>query len=133
MPKTLTIAQIRQRLQQARSAYDAGDYAKARALLKGIDHPKAQAMLAQIDAQAPAKTGFPCLPMALFVGMVGVIGFCWHCAHDPNQHCARSTLADTHSHLCLHTCDGGGLASPTNRNSRAVLERCLFCFAHHAQ
>jgi hypothetical protein len=75
MPKTLTIAQIRQRLQQARSAYDAGDYAKARALLKGIDHPKAQAMLAQIDAQAPAKAGFPCLPMALFVGVVGVMAF----------------------------------------------------------
>jgi hypothetical protein len=80
MPKTLTIAQIRQRLQQARSAYDAGDYAKARALLKGIDHPKAQAMLAQIDAQAPAKAGFPCLPMALFVGVVGVMAFLAFCS-----------------------------------------------------
>lgn len=61
---------VRQKIQQARSAYIKGQYAKARSLLKGVNHPKADVLRTQIDEVLPPTKGFPVLP---FVGFLGVI------------------------------------------------------------
>jgi biopolymer transport protein ExbD len=62
--------QTRQKIKQARQAYLSGDYAKARSLLKGVNHPKADALIAQIDEAAPPNRGIPILPL---VGIVVVV------------------------------------------------------------
>lgn len=56
----------RQRIVQARKLIDTGQDAKARKLLSGIDHPKAQALREQLEP-APANTRFPLLALFLFV------------------------------------------------------------------
>lgn len=65
------VTQIRQKVQQARGHIAKGELAKARAILKGIDHPKAQALLAEVEAQLAQKpqASFPIIP---FLGFLGV-------------------------------------------------------------
>jgi hypothetical protein len=67
-------SQTRQKIKQARQAYLNGEYAKARSLLKGVQHPKADALMAQIDEAAPPKQGLPILPIVGLVLILGVIG-----------------------------------------------------------
>jgi len=56
---------VRQRVQQARDYVAKGDHARAKAALKGIDHPKAQALLVQIEAESPTpkRAKLPVLPI----------------------------------------------------------------------
>jgi len=56
---------VRQRVQQARNYMAKGDHAKAKSVLKGVDHPKAQALLAQLEAESPTpkRANLPILPM----------------------------------------------------------------------
>jgi hypothetical protein len=63
-------AQTRQKIKQARQAYLNGEYAKARSLLKGVQHPKAEALMVQIDETSPPKRGLPILPIVGFVFVV---------------------------------------------------------------
>ena len=69
--------EVRQKVQQARQLLVEGKVVKARALLKGIDHPKAQALVAQIEAQNPQtkhNTGFPMMPLfGLLLVVVAVV------------------------------------------------------------
>jgi hypothetical protein len=69
--------QIRQKVQQARELARQGKYAQAKALLKGLTHPKALELVSKLDerlAQQPKPTGkFPLLPVLGVVGMVVVI------------------------------------------------------------
>lgn len=67
------ISLIRQKVQQARQHLAKGDLHKARALLKGLEHPKAQALLAEVDAQLaqqkPKQAQFPLIPVLGFLGI----------------------------------------------------------------
>jgi hypothetical protein len=47
--------EVRRKVDLARKAFAARDYKKARTLLKGIQHPKAADLLAQIDAAAATR------------------------------------------------------------------------------
>jgi hypothetical protein len=64
---------IRQKVQQARQHIAKEEWFKARALLKGIEHPKAQALLAEVETQIaqqkPASGKFPLLPLFGFLGI----------------------------------------------------------------
>jgi hypothetical protein len=65
--------QIRQKVQQARELAKQGKPAQAKAVLKGIQHPKVTALVAQLDeaiAAQPRSGKFPVLPV---VGMVAVL------------------------------------------------------------
>ncbi len=71
----VNLNQVRQNVQQARDLAKQGHYAQARALLKGINHPKVVEMIAQLDehmaAQPRTRTAqFPLLPV---VGLIGVV------------------------------------------------------------
>jgi hypothetical protein len=59
-------ANERQRILQAREAIQAGHGAKARKLLAGIDHPKAQALLDGLEP-APTRTRFPLVALMIVV------------------------------------------------------------------
>lgn len=70
--------QIRQKVQQARDLAKQGQYAQARALLKGINHPKVAEMILQLDermAAQPTARGaqFPLLPVAGLIAVVIVL------------------------------------------------------------
>jgi hypothetical protein len=64
---------IRQKVQQARQHLAKGDLHKARALLKGLEHSKAQALLAEVEAQLtqqkPKQAQFPLIPVVGFLGI----------------------------------------------------------------
>lgn len=64
---------IRQKVQQARQHIAKEEWLKARALLKGLDHPKAQALLAEVETQIaqqkPTSGKFPLLPI---LGILGI-------------------------------------------------------------
>jgi hypothetical protein len=65
---------IRKRVQQARELAQQGKYAQAKTLLKGVDHPKVLALVAQLDAriavQPPTIRKFPLLSL---IGVFGVV------------------------------------------------------------
>jgi hypothetical protein len=65
------VSLIRQKVQQARQHLVKGELYKARALLKGLEHPKAQALLAdvetQIAQQKSTQTKFPLIPILGFL------------------------------------------------------------------
>jgi hypothetical protein len=67
------ISLIRQKVQQARQHLAKGELHKARALLKGLEHPKAQALLAEVEAQLalqkPKQAQFPLIPVLGFLGI----------------------------------------------------------------
>jgi hypothetical protein len=69
--------QIRHKVQQARELAQQGQYAQAKALLKGLTHPKALELVAKLDerlAQQPKPTGkFPLIPVLGFVGIVAIV------------------------------------------------------------
>jgi hypothetical protein len=70
--------QIRQKVQQSRDLAKQGHYEQAKALLKGINHPKVAEMIAQLDeriAAQPTARGaqFPLLPVAGLMGVVIVL------------------------------------------------------------
>jgi hypothetical protein len=64
---------IRQKVQQARQHMAKEEWFKARALLKGLEHPKAQALLAEVEEQIaqqkPAGGNFPLIPLIGFLGI----------------------------------------------------------------
>src|SRR5690606_37807689 len=64
---------IRQKVQQARQYLAEGELHKARTLLKGLKHPKAQALLAEVEAQLalqkPKQAQFPLIPV---LGVLGI-------------------------------------------------------------
>ena len=67
--------QVRQKVQQARDLAKQGQYVQAKALLKGINHPKVAEMIAHLDeriaAQPKAKAAqFPLLPV---MGLITVV------------------------------------------------------------
>lgn len=68
---------IRQKVQQARALAQQGKYVQAKALLKGVTHPKALELIAQFDEQLaaqPTSAGkFPLLPILGFGGLVLLI------------------------------------------------------------
>ena len=69
-------ASERQRILQAREAIQAGQDAKARKLLAGIDHPKAHALLDGLEP--PVKTRFPLVALVIVVLLFAsgiVVGF----------------------------------------------------------
>jgi hypothetical protein len=66
--------QTRQKIKQARQAYLNGEYAKARSLLKGVQHAKADALIAQIDEVSPPKRGLPILSIVGLVLILVVLG-----------------------------------------------------------
>lgn len=74
------VSLIRQKVQQARQHLTKGELHKARTLLKGLEHPKAQALLAEVEAQLaqqkPKQTQFPLTPFLGFLGifLILVIG-----------------------------------------------------------
>ena len=74
------ISLIRQKVQLARQHLAKGDLHKARALLKGLEHPKAQALLAEVEAQLalhkPKQAQFPLIPVLSFlvIFLILVIG-----------------------------------------------------------
>ena len=74
------ISLIRQKVQQARQHLAKGELHKARALLKGLEHPKAQALLADVEAQIaqqkPKQSQFPLIRVLGFLGifLILVIG-----------------------------------------------------------
>jgi hypothetical protein len=69
----------RQRVQAAREHIKKFEWGKARALLKGLEHPKAQALLAEVETQLASQksksAGFPVLRvvgfLVIFVGLLG--------------------------------------------------------------
>jgi len=63
---------VRQRVQQARDHLAKGDSAKAKSVLKGLDHPKAQALLAQIEVESPTPKRAR-LPMLPIIGLLAVM------------------------------------------------------------
>jgi hypothetical protein len=67
------LTQVRQKVQQARQHVANGEWHKARTLLKGLEHPKAQALLAEVDAhiaqQKPQTGKFPLLALLGFLGV----------------------------------------------------------------
>src|SRR5688572_12396183 len=67
------ISLIRQKVQQARHHLAKGELHKARSLLKGLEHPKAQALLAEVEAQLavqkPKQAQFPLIPVLGFLGI----------------------------------------------------------------
>ena len=67
------VSLIRQKVQQARQHLAKGELHKARTLLKGLEHPKAHALLAEVEAQLeqqkPQQTQFPLIP---FLGFLGI-------------------------------------------------------------
>jgi hypothetical protein len=71
------ISLIRQKVQQARQHLTKGELHKARALLKGLEHPKAQALLAEVEAQLvlqkPKQAQFPLIPVFGFLGMFFIL------------------------------------------------------------
>jgi hypothetical protein len=71
------ISLIRQKVQQARQHLAKGELHKARALLKGLEHPKAQALLADVEAQLalqkPKQAQFPFVPVLGFLGIFFVL------------------------------------------------------------
>lgn len=72
------IAQVRQQVQQARAHIAKGELHKARGALKGLTHPKAQALLADVEAQLAQqqdpRTRFPLVPVLVFISVVFVAG-----------------------------------------------------------
>jgi hypothetical protein len=71
------ISLIRQKVQQARQHLAKGELHKARALLKGLEHPKAQALLAEIEAQLALQKSkqaqFPFIPVLGFLGVFFIL------------------------------------------------------------
>ena len=66
---------IRQQIKKAQTHIAAEEWAKARAALKDVDHPKARAMLEQVEARLAAQSGgFPVGRVLALVGMVLVLG-----------------------------------------------------------
>ena len=61
---------IRQKVQQAREMSKQGHYVQARALLKGIDHPKVKEMVSQLDVQIAAQPA----PIRGKISLVPILG-----------------------------------------------------------
>jgi hypothetical protein len=66
---------VRQQVRKARSHIAAEEWAKARAALKDVDHPKAKQMLAEVEAHLHEETsgGFPTVPLLVFFSLVVVL------------------------------------------------------------
>ena len=71
------ISIIRQNVQQARQHIAKGELHKARTLLKGLEHPKAQVLLAEVEAQLalqkPKQAQFPLIPVLGFWGIFFIL------------------------------------------------------------
>ena len=66
------MSDIRQQIKKARAHIAAGEWTKARAALKDVDHPKAKELLAEVEAHLAKETsgGFPMVPLLLFFSLV---------------------------------------------------------------
>ena len=66
---------IRQQIKKAQAHIAAKEWAKARANLKDVDHPKAKALLAEVEVYLAkeASGGFPMVPLIVFFSLIVVL------------------------------------------------------------
>ena len=66
---------IRQQIKKAQTHIAAEEWAKARALLKNVDHPKAKELLAEVEVHLAEESsgGFPIVPLIVFFSLVVVL------------------------------------------------------------
>ena len=66
---------IRQQIKKAQAHIAAEEWAKARATLKNVDHPKAEELLAEVEVHLveEASGGFPTVPLIVFFSLVMVL------------------------------------------------------------
>ena len=66
---------IRQQIKKAQTHIAAEEWAKARAALKEVDHPKAKELLAEVEVHLAEESsgGFPIVPLIVFFNLVVVL------------------------------------------------------------
>ena len=69
------MSNVREQVRKARAHIAAGEWVKARAALKDVDHPKAKELLVEVEAHLAEETsgGFPMVPLMVFFSLVIVL------------------------------------------------------------